>query len=348
MEIDMIIKEAYDFGMTILQKAGVADYQKDSFYLLEHVTGINRGKYYANQSHKISKREWQEYLTLINQRKERIPLQHLIGTQEFMGLPFKVNSHVLIPRQDTEILVETTLEIIKNIDDIKRNNKVDEVGSDERDKSNKRDKAEDDKRDIKVDDEELRILDMCTGSGCILISILCYATKKTTNIKGVAVDISMEALEVAKENAILNGIDITTPDLTVDSENRDINSFKGSGTQITFLQSDLFTKLDGRYNIIVSNPPYIPTQEIETLEEEVKDHDPILALDGKEDGLYFYRQIAKDSQKHLTEDGVLIFECGWNQGEEVSQIMESHGFVETKIIEDLNGQERVVLGYIKG
>jgi release factor glutamine methyltransferase len=227
---------------------------------------------------------------------------------------------------------------------------------------------------------------MCTGSGCILISTLYYAGKDYPKIVGVGVDISKEALEVSKENAIRNGFNVTK----VESLKELVYNkyIENNESQIILIKSNLFAKLDAmledsyceekskeinncevrntevrntevgnrediiakrneiteKYNIILSNPPYIPTSQISSLEEEVKCHDPILALDGGEDGLYFYRNIVEKSREYLVNEGVLILECGWNQGEAVSEIMKKQGYVDVKIIKDLSGLDRVVLG----
>jgi release factor glutamine methyltransferase len=334
----MTLREAYKYGTEKLQESGITNAKQDSFYLLEFVTGFNRAKYYANEQRKMSKEEQKEYTSLIDKRRSRVPLQHIIGITEFMGLPIEVNSHVLIPRQETEVLGETALEIIAK-------NKI---------------------------SERIRILDMGTGSGCILISTLYYAKKEFPEIVGVGVDISKEAIEVSKKNALRNGFRVTKVELLKDlvyNYSKDSNN----EPQIILIESDLFDELDtlnegviienirgyeknivdtndkgkeikGKYNIILSNPPYIPTNQIDSLEEEVKCHDPILALDGREDGLYYYRQIIKKSRKYLVEDGVLIFEIGWNQGEAVSKMMIEEGFVDVKTIKDLSGLDRVVLG----
>ena len=307
----MTLKEAICFGEENLRVAGVADHKCDSFILFEHVTGISRAKYYANEHQKISKEEQEKYFALIEKRSQRIPLQHLTGVQEFMGLPFQVSSHVLIPRQDSELLVETALEILKK----------------ERDK-NSQQKAP------KPCKETWSILDMCTGSGCLLISTLFYAKEILLNLEGIGVDISLEALENARRNARLNGLI---------SSNK---APKDKKALLTFIQSDLFEKLstNKKYKLILSNPPYIPTGEIANLEEEVKNHDPLLALDGKEDGLYFYHEIIKQSSNYLEDEGVLILECGWDQGVEVSKIMKDHEFADIELKKDLAGQNRVVLG----
>ena len=324
----MTLKEAYEYGVEKLQESGIEDAKEDSFYLLEFVTGVNRGKYYTIEQQEMTPEELREVMALIQKRSMRIPLQHLIGSTEFMGLPFQVNPHVLIPRQDTELLVETALE---KIEEIKKNQPSDE---------GKKEYSQ------KITLEELRILDMCTGSGCILISILHYATKKFPKIKGVGVDISHKAIEVAEENARKNGLSVIKLKSSINVVEHGRYNEKSKEPQMTLVESDLFARLNKKekFHLIVSNPPYIPTKEIESLQEEVRDHDPILALDGKEDGLTFYRKIIAESSEYLTKDGFLMVECGWNQGEAVSQMMIEMGFSNVKKIKDLNGQERVVIG----
>ena len=191
-----------------------------------------------------------------------------------------MNEHVLIPRFDTEILVE---EVMKELHD------------------------------------GFSILDMCTGSGCILLSLLKYSN----NCSGVGVDISENALAVAKENQ------------------------KRLGLDASFVQSDLFEQITGKYDIIVSNPPYIRSDVIPTLMEEVRLHEPVLALDGTEDGLFFYRKIVKESTDYLNGGGWLFFEIGYDQGEAVKKLMEENGFKNVKVVKDYAGLDRVVLGNIQ-
>lgn len=279
----MTLEEAYGFGKKILEEQNIGDASVDAWILLEYITEISRAMYYVNPKQKITTEQKEQYESFIEQRAKRIPLQHLTGTQEFMGLSFEVNENVLIPRQDTEILVETVLEELES---------------------------------------NMRVLDICTGSGCILISLLkmMQDDKGQDMIKGIGVDISEKALEVAEKNAHRHNV------------------------EAVFMQSDLFEKVEGIYDVIVSNPPYIKTEEIEKLEDEVKLHDPMLALDGKEDGLYFYRKIIKESKKYLKKNGKLYFEIGHTQGQEVKILMEEAGFSNVKIKKDLAGLDRVVYG----
>ena len=279
----MTLEEAYRLGSDVLNEAGVPDAGTDAWILLEHVTGVSRTRYYVNPRQVLSKEEEERYLSYIEKRKKRIPVQHLTGVQEFMGLEFIVNEHVLIPRQDTEVLVETVWEDL-------------EPG--------------------------MRVLDMCTGSGCILISLMkrMQTVSGEDGITGVGVDLSREALQVAEENASKQKVGAV------------------------FAESDLFDKVEGTYDIIVSNPPYIRTSVIKELQEEVKLHDPYAALDGKEDGLFFYREIIKKSKEYLKKGGRLYFEIGYDQGEDVKKLMEEAGFSEVTVKKDLAGLDRVVFG----
>lgn len=275
----MTLREAYEYGQEQLKNAQIDDADLDAWYLLEHVTGVTRAMYFMDMNRVLSGKEEERYRECVAIRVNHVPLQHITGVQEFMGLEFCVNEHVLVPRQDTEVLVESVLEVLK---------------------------------------PELRVLDMCTGSGCILISLLKLCGKQGVN--GIGVDISKEALQVACRNA----------------ENLDVKA--------TFLHSDLFSEVQGKYDLIVSNPPYIRTAVIEELKEEVKFHDPFIALDGKADGLYFYRRIVDESTNYLKKGGKLFFEIGHDQGEDVSSLMKEAGFVDVSVKKDLAGLDRVVFG----
>ena len=284
----MIYKEAYAWGVELLEKACVEESKIDAWYLLEYVTKISRAVFYAYPEKALTEEEKIQYEESIKRRAERIPLQHITGVQEFMGLPFLVNEHVLIPRQDTEVLVEQALCLL------------------EKEKKHK---------------EIVRILDLCTGSGCILLSMLHYVRRKRKiDIYGVGSDISKEALAVAVENA------------------------KKLGIEAKFVQGDLFENVEGSFDMILSNPPYIRTSEIERLQEEFRFHDPIKALDGKEDGLYFYRIIVKESRQYLKRGGWLIFEIGSDQAEAVKTLLQEAGYENIEVKKDLAGLDRVVYG----
>lgn len=275
--MEVLVRDIIKKAQNTLEAAGIADSQVDSWLLAEFVFGITRVKYYADMQMTVDGRSAEKYNELVNQRAGHIPLQHIIGTQEFMGLTFKVNENVLIPRQDTELLVE---------------NVVDYLGNDER-----------------------TVLDLCTGSGCIAVSI----DRLSKDSKVTAVDISEKALEVAQENNSLNN------------------------ANVTFIQSDLFTNVTGRYDIIVSNPPYIRTDEIPELMEEVKSHEPVMALDGMEDGLYFYKKICGEASDYLNDNGKIFFEIGYDQGDDVSEILRQNRFCNIEVLKDLSGNDRVVI-----
>lgn len=272
----------YQIGKEQLQKAGITDAELDARLLLEFICHTDRNALYAHGDQEIEDEKMHDFLQLIEKRAVHIPLQHLTGEQNFMGLDFLVNEHVLIPRQDTEILVE---EIMRDLHD------------------------------------GIRILDMCTGSGCILLSLLHYSN----DCSGVGVDVSEDALAVARQNAD-----------------------RLAEKQAVFIQSDLFERVEGSFDLIVSNPPYIRSQEIAGLMPEVREHEPHLALDGKDDGLHFYREIIKGAMPHLKRGGQLFFEIGYDQGEAVQALLATNGYTEIAVVKDYAGLDRVVYGTFLG
>lgn len=278
----MTYRECYEQGCRTLQAAGIEEAALDARLLLEAVCGTDRNDLLVHGEQPVSPEAEEKYLNWIRQRAEHIPLQQLTGEQDFMGLTFSVNEHVLIPRQDTEILVE---EVLKELHD------------------------------------GMRVLDMCTGSGCILLSLLHYSN----DCEGLGVDLSAEALEVAGRNVLK----VLTPE---------------KAEHAHFLQSNLFEKVEGKFEIIVSNPPYIASAEVEKLMPEVRDHEPRMALDGTEDGLYFYRRIIEEAGKHLVSSGMLFFEIGYDQGQAVSELMRTEGYCDVQVVQDYAGLDRVVLG----
>ena len=285
----MTYKEIYSVGKDRLAAAGIEEAALDARLLLEYVCGTDRNELLVHGDRLIAEEQKQQYQELLKQRESRIPLQHLTGVQEFMGLCFLVNEHVLIPRQDTEVLVE---EVLKNLHD------------------------------------GMNILDLCTGSGCILISLLRY----TNNCQGLGVDISPDALSIAWKNA-----ERLVPESLIQEE-------EGNRVGFRLLESDLYERVEGLFDVIVSNPPYIATKVIDTLMPEVREHEPRLALDGSEDGLMFYRRIIQGSRAHLKGGGMLFFEIGYDQGKAVSELMEQAGFLEIQVIKDYAGLDRVVFG----
>lgn len=283
-------------GQNILAQAGIREAGLDAWLLLEYTTGKSRAYYFAHGDECVTEETADRYLELISRRAEHIPLQHLTHQAFFMGYEFYVNENVLVPRQDTETLVETALECMKT--------------------------AESEKKQ--------RILDMCTGSGCILISLL----REMPKASGAGVDLSEKALEVARRNA-----------RTLEAADR------AEFVQSNLFSADFFRKdknSNGNhsiaYDMIISNPPYIPTAEIEGLMEEVRLHDPRMALDGMEDGLYFYRIITRQAKNYLVPGGWLLYEIGCSQGEDVADLLRKEGYEDIEVRQDLSGLDRVVLG----
>ncbi len=257
-------------------------------YLLEYICDLNWAQYLLQADTEADPQEERRYREAVERRCSHYPLQYILGTAGFMGLDFMVNESVLIPRQDTEVLVETVLE------------KADIPGG--------------------------KILDMCTGSGCILISLMALGSYG----RGVGADISEDVLRVARMNGIFN------------RENWEKN---GRGANdILWLQSNLFEKVSGRFDVIVSNPPYIPAAVIETLMPEVRVYEPRLALEGADEGLEFYKKIAGAAEAYLKPEGWLFFEIGCEQAEEVSGILMENGFRDIHTVKDLAGLDRVVYG----
>lgn len=273
----MQYRELYRMGKDRLMEAKIPEAELDARLLLEEVCGTDRNDLLVHGDREIAPEQSERYLDFIHRRQKHEPLQQITGYQEFMGLRFKVTPDVLIPRQDTEILVE---EVMRYLHD------------------------------------GMHILDMCTGSGCILLSLLKYSN----DCEGTGCDISEPTLKVAEENA------------------------KELSLNASFVQSNLFENISGKYEFIVSNPPYIPTGVIPTLMEEVRDHEPVSALDGREDGLYFYREIVEKAGEYLYPGGMLFFEIGYDQAEKVSSLMQEAGYQEVTVCKDLAGLDRVVYG----
>ena len=291
-----------------LKELNIEDAASDAWILLEYVTGMDRTRFYVDGMRKMPEEQEQRYLMLAAKREQRIPVQHLTGTQEFMGMEFHVNEHVLVPRQDTEILVEAAEQVIRRITAEKNAGDGEAAGADQAEEH--RDAAAEHR------DAAANVLDMCTGSGCIAISL----QARNPQIRCMAADISEAALEVARQNA------------------------RELGADVTFVKSDMFDRIEGSFDLIVSNPPYIPTRVIEELEEEVRLHDPFGALDGREDGLHFYRILAELSPRYLKNGGHLYMEIGHDQSEAVEELLRGAGFEQIRTQKDLAGLDRVVSG----
>lgn len=285
----MTYREWLSQAAEYFSERGIDDSGSDAWLLLSHVTGIDRLYYSLNGGEEIPTEKLAGLEELIKRRSRRIPVQQLVGEAWFMGYPFYINEHVLVPRQDTEVLAEHVLGVLAE-----KQGKCNSGGP----------------------VRPLRVLDLCTGSGCILLSIV----KEMPDISGTGADISPKALAVAEENAARLGV------------------------EASFVQSDLWERVEGTYDLIVSNPPYIARKVIGSLEPEVREHEPLLALDGGEDGLDFYRRIVGQAAEYLEDDGELSVEIGYDQGEAVSVLMEKNGFTEVRVIPDLAGLDRVVTG----
>lgn len=275
----MKYREIYETGRSALAGAGIAEAALDARLLLEAVCGTDQNELLVHGDREVKEEKRECYVNYIARRKRHEPLQYITGEQEFMGLVFHVDKRVLIPRQDTEILVEEVMRCLH---------------------------------------DGMELLDLCTGSGCILLSLLHYSN----GCHGVGADISEGALAVAKRNAQSLG-----------------------EKNAVFVRSDLLNGIEGKFDIIVSNPPYIRSGVIPALMEEVRDFEPVMALDGKEDGLFFYEKIIEQAPEHLCGGGCLFFEIGCDQAKPVAGKMRAAGYREVTVKKDYAGLDRVVFGY---
>lgn len=271
----MTLSELLKKGERTLEKAGVPEARVNAWYLLSFVTGMTKSAFFLKNEEEAE--NWQSlYEEVLKQRMTRKPLEYITHETEFMGLTFYVDERVLIPRQDTECLVEEVLPLVKGKD----------------------------------------VLDLCTGSGCIGVSLGALAECRSVTLA----DLSQGALHVAGKNAQTNCV------------------------EVSLVQGDLFENIKDKFDVIVSNPPYIATKDVGNLMPEVRDYEPQMALDGAEDGLFFYRRIMETCSQFLRNEGWLCFEIGYAQGESVSSLMRAAGFHEVTIKKDLAGLNRVVLG----
>lgn len=271
--------EWIEYGTAKLQEAKIENAAGEAWYLFSHCFSISREDYLFSMTDEVEEGdELSQYEAFLMRRiKERVPLQYILGNQEFMGYTFKVSPDVLIPRADTESVLEEIIHTGMHPESI---------------------------------------LDVCTGSGCIAISLGLILEPK----RCVGIDIDGKALQIAKENG------------------------RNLLPMVEFIQSDLFREVTGRFDLIVSNPPYIPTKDCQELMMEVRKHEPMLALDGREDGLHFYRRIVKEAPGYLNADGMLAFEIGYDQGASVKDMMEEAGFTDVVVRKDLAGLNRAVIG----
>ena len=277
----MKIKELIEYGKNTLNKNEVQDSSIISRILAEYILNFNRQEIIANLDKEVKEEQRVRYYLALIEIIQGMPIQYITNKQEFMKLDFYVDENVLIPQPDTEILVEKAIEEAKKI-------------------------------------ENVEILDMCTGSGCIGISI----AKNIKNAKVTLVDISENVIEIAKKNALRNKVE----------------------SQLTFIQSNMFEKVEKKFDIIVSNPPYIKTDVIPKLDKQVQ-NEPHIALDGGKDGLKFYKIIIEEAKKYLKENGKLILEIGYDQKEEVENLIKQSGqYKKIEVIKDLSQNDRVIIG----
>ena len=277
----MTYSELYRNGTGVLSRAGIPEAALDARLLLEFITGCDRTRLLTDPDTPVSDKDAKAYETVLSKRANHIPLQQLTGSCNFMGIDFAVNDKVLIPRQDSECLVEEAMRFAGD-------------GSD--------------------------ILDLCTGSGCLLLSLMHYKN----NCRGI----SVEALEIAGRN------------LEMLRREEGLN-----GGDAVFLRGDLYDALsdhDKKFDYIISNPPYIRSDVIKTLMPEVRDHEPRIALDGGDDGLEFYRRIISGAPEHLANYGMIFLEIGFDQAEDVSRILNEAGFRDISVIKDYSDNDRVI------
>lgn len=283
MSRNKTIKEALVAAKKELKESGAGEYKLDAELFIMKAANMTKTSVLINGDKELTESEEKLFNSMVQKRKKGIPTRYILGKCEFMGYEFFVDENVLIPRPDTEVLVETVLKTAQK-------------------------------------ENFQNVIDMCTGSGCIAVSLALNGIKSVT-----ACDISFGALSTAKKNA----------------------EYNNASDKIQFVQGDLFENVDKsqKYNAIVSNPPYIPTEDISNLMREVRDNEPLTALDGGKDGLDFYRRITNDSLEYLADGGYLFFEIGYNQGEDLKKIMTDLGFDGIKIVKDYAGLDRVVFGY---
>ncbi len=278
----MKIKELLDKGEKQLTDKGKESAKLEAMLLLSHLTGMDRTELFISHENEVPDSVIESYLALIEKRVEGIPLQHIVGSANFMGLEFKVSPDVLIPRPETELLVEEALKILT---------------------------------------PDSRVLELCTGSGCIALSIM----KLYPGVTMVASDISPAAVHVAVENA----------------EALEVPMGEGPG-KIDFKIGDLFEHVYDKFDLIIVNPPYIRTDDIKNLEPEVKDHDPLMALDGGPDGLFFYRRLIYEAKNYLNPEGKLLLEIGYDQAPDITALA-GDAYKNIKVIKDYSGNDRIMV-----
>ncbi len=280
----MTLRALIKYGEETLQDAGIAEADSDAKILAMFVFNLDYTGILMKGSEEVIQEDEETYKNAVTLRSTHYPCQYIVGTQDFMGYTFKVAEEVLIPRPETELLVETALEYTGGL-------------------------------------EGCRALDMCCGTGCIGIS---YMLKRKESgyedDRVVLVDISPNAISLSEENMF------------------------NLGAKCDIIESDLFSRVDREsFDIIMSNPPYISTGDIEDIMEDVREYEPRLALDGMEDGLYFYKSIVNSLKDYLTPEGIVIFEIGYNQYQDIRNILNDAGFYDVSVKKDYAGLDRIVI-----
>jgi len=303
----MTINALRAFGRKQLKDAGISSYLIDADALLLHVLEIDKNTLLTQEDKMADEEAANTYFELISNACAKMPIEHILGRGEFMSLEFILNEHVLIPRIDTEILVNTVLK-----------NESHAIG-----------------------------LEIGVGSGCIAVALEYYGT----NLTVYGVDVSGEAIWIATQNwmriAMMRNTanELLYGDKSGSGCDRKIK-IEDAFSNRKYINSNLFENIPSgmHFDFIVSNPPYIETDEITMLDDSVKQYEPIIALDGGTDGMDFYRRICAEAPKYLTEDGRIYFEIGYNQGEEVKKIVSDAGFVDVMTLKDTGNRDRVVWG----
>ena len=308
-----------------LMEAGIAEPRSDAAILLKHFGNFSDTDYLLHSDEQMPEEAAKRFWEAVEKRKQHVPVQHITGRTWFMGYEFLVSPDVLIPRQDTEILVDEACKFLRSRQERSLHSEQGNCSLSGEDSSFCRQEGSASLREgtsVPPSEESCagRVLDLCTGSGCIAISL----SREFEDLEVTAGDISGKALSIARENALRNS------------------------AKVNWYEGDLFDGACGRFDLIVSNPPYIEREEIKKLDEEVRLHDPVLALDGGADGLLFYRRICREAPRYLKKGGGLFFEIGCSQAGQVETLLKEQGFDKIRTVRDLAGLDRVVSGIWSG
>ena len=285
------IEEVLLNSSALLREKNIVNASLDARILMEFILDISHEELIKIKKNQIDEEQLEQYKKLVDRRCKKEPIAKIIGKKPFWKYDFYTNSHTLDPRPDSESLIELVLEYLSEDNDMNRG--------------------------VMVENKSTKILDIGTGTGCLLLSLI----KEINNSTGIGVDISKEAIKIAEKNA------------------RELNIFD----RVSFIESDLDERLSGEFDIIVSNPPYIPEDEISNLEDDVKLYDPMSALVGGKDGYDFYRKIASFVGEFLSRNGIVVFEIGIGQEDKIEAIMAQHGMYLHEKRRDISGIVRALM-----